>query len=185
MKLIGYLLITVGFLAGAYLTVLDTQMIQWGNFIMTLAIGFLGVALVQIGSRKLSTAEDKVADNISIIESSLSNLVEKVTQLNADKASIDTYEMRHKLDELLLDDLDNFAEARQTIAHVYSLQSYAEVMSNFAGGERYLNRVWSASADGYIDEVNQYIEKAQEQFAEAQQKLRGAKEQSETMRAAG
>jgi hypothetical protein len=37
-------------------------------------------------------------------------------------------------------------------------------MSHFAGGERYLNRVWSASADGYIDEVNAYLTKAHEQF---------------------
>jgi hypothetical protein len=40
-------------------------------------------------------------------------------------------------------------------------------MSHFAAGERYLNRVWSASADGYIDEVNTYLDKAQEQFVEA------------------
>jgi hypothetical protein len=40
-------------------------------------------------------------------------------------------------------------------------------MSSFAAGERYLNRVWSASADGYVDEVNIYLDKAQEQFAES------------------
>ena len=44
-------------------------------------------------------------------------------------------------------------------------------MSSFAAGERYLNRVWSASADGYIDEVNTYIEKAREQFVDSLNKI--------------
>jgi hypothetical protein len=34
-------------------------------------------------------------------------------------------------------------------------------------GERYLNRVWSASTDGYVDEVLDTIELAHEQFSEA------------------
>jgi hypothetical protein len=38
-----------------------------------------------------------------------------------------------------------------------------------------LNRVWSASADGYIDEVNAYIEKARVQFAESLDKIRRLK----------
>jgi hypothetical protein len=40
-------------------------------------------------------------------------------------------------------------------------------MSNFAAGERYINRVWSASTDGYVDEVRMYLERAREQFREA------------------
>jgi len=46
------------------------------------------------------------------------------------------------------------------------------VMSCFAAGERYLNRVWSASADGYIDEVNAYLVKAQEQFVDSLDKIK-------------
>ena len=44
-------------------------------------------------------------------------------------------------------------------------------MSRFAGGERYLNRVWSASADGYIDEVHAYLTKARDQLADARDYL--------------
>jgi hypothetical protein len=40
-------------------------------------------------------------------------------------------------------------------------------MSNFAAGERYINRVWSASTDGYVDEVILYLGRAREQFREA------------------
>jgi hypothetical protein len=37
-------------------------------------------------------------------------------------------------------------------------------MNEFAAGERYLNRVWSASVDCYIDDVHEYLGRAKEQF---------------------
>jgi hypothetical protein len=40
-------------------------------------------------------------------------------------------------------------------------------MSAFAAGERYINRVWSASTDGYVDEVCNYLDRATQQFREA------------------
>ena len=58
--------------------------------------------------------------------------------------------------------------------HLYGLQVYADIMSNFATGERYINRVWSASADGYENEAATYLEKAAGQFAEAQTQLSSA-----------
>ena len=50
--------------------------------------------------------------------------------------------------------------------HVFGMQNYADVMSNFAAGERYINRVWSASTDGYEDEVRAYLVRALDQFRE-------------------
>ena len=46
-----------------------------------------------------------------------------------------------------------FADARESMIPAFGLASYAEVMTRFAGGERLVNRAWSASADGYLDEV--------------------------------
>ncbi len=71
-------------------------------------------------------------------------------------------------------------DARESIAHRYGLAAYGEVMSSFAAGERYLNRVWSASADGYIDEVNTYLDKAQAQFVESLEKIRQFKTGAES-----
>jgi len=53
--------------------------------------------------------------------------------------------------------------------HVFGMQNYADVMSNFAAGERYINRVWSASTDGYVDEVRMYLDRANQQFRDARQ----------------
>jgi hypothetical protein len=109
---------------------------------------------------------------VQALEASLSRIVENINQLNAQKDSIDTYDARHRIDELFADDLAAFVNKRESIAHVYGLSAYADVMSCFAAGERYLNRVWSASADGYADEVNAYLDKAQAQFADSLDKLR-------------
>ena len=50
-------------------------------------------------------------------------------------------------------------------------RAYADVMSHFAAAERYLNRVWSCAADGYIDEAHTYIGRARVQFLEALQRF--------------
>jgi hypothetical protein len=53
------------------------------------------------------------------------------------------------------------------VGYFLGLQSYADVMSAFAAGERYISRVWSASTDGYVDEARNYLNRATEQFIEA------------------
>lgn len=176
MKNIGLGIIIVAFLAAAYLTSLDPQLVDWTYFIPTIVVGFIGVALVQVGGKQEATEESKMAEDISIIETSIKNIVEKSSQLDADKAKINTYDMLHKIDDILLDDLNAFVASRESIKHVYSLQEYATVMSHYAAGERYLNRVWSASADGYIDEVNEYIGRAKDQFIETQKVLQTLKD---------
>ena len=60
------------------------------------------------------------------------------------------------------------------MVHLFGLQVYADVMSAFAAGERYVNRVWSASADGYRHEAITYLHKAATQFRDANRQLAGA-----------
>ena len=172
MKVIGYILVIVGFLAGSLIAVLDKTEVQWDWFIAVFIAGIVGVIFIRLDERKLHRSIHTVTSNMRSIEMSLSSIVENIKRLNEEKLSIDTYAMRHRIDELFIEDLNNFVEARRSIVHAHGLNAYAEVMSDFAAGERYLNRVWSASADGYVDEVNTYIEKAQCQFVEALNKIR-------------
>ncbi len=165
-------MIVIGFIAGALLSVVDELEVQWGFFVCALIVGAIGVVLVQSGKRQHTKSEEKLTSNIQNIQASLSRIAENITQLNAAKDSIDTYDMRGRIDELFSDDLAVFVQARESISHLYGLQAYADIMSYFASGERYLNRIWSASADGYIDEVNIYLDKAQQQFADALVKVR-------------
>ena len=149
------------------MAVLDESRVQWGYFSGALILGAVGIILVHLHEKKNSRSEKKLATNLQDIETSLTHIVENVIQLNAEKQSISAYNMRHRIDELFSEDLTTFVGARESLAHVHGLQVYANVMSHFASGERYLNRVWSASADGYVDEIRTYLDKAQVQFAEA------------------
>lgn len=172
MKRLGYLLITIGFLGASYAAVLDHIEVHWGLFIPMFLVSVGGVALARIGSRRIAFHADTVASNIDDIDTSLTNLAANVARLARDKHDIHTYDMRHRIDDLLLDDINTFVEARETLATKYGLHEYADVMSHFAAGERYLNRVWSCSADGYIDEVNTYIDRAAEQFSDTLERFR-------------
>ena len=172
MKSLGYLLITVGFLGGSYLAVEQKEGVPILAYLLMLAIGTAGVVLARIAIHRAARHEDTLAGNIETLESSLGRAVDKIAAFDRDKESIDVYELRHHIDREFPDDLDAFAQARESIAHSFGLQAYADVMNPFAAGERYLNRVWSASTDGYIDEAHTYITKSREQFEDALAKFR-------------
>jgi len=165
MRRFGFLLVAIGFLGGALTSVLNEDTVRWEWFAAAVAVGFVGVALVRISQRRQTQDVGRRASNMQAIVESLGRIAENATRLNADKHTIDPYDVRHRIEELFADDLNTFIEARESIAHSYGLAAYADVMNCFAAGERYLNRVWSASADGYVDEINDYLERAKEQFA--------------------
>lgn len=172
MKATGYLLITAGFLCGAYFSVIDADLVRWAVVVPSLLVGLAGVALIRISHRAQRLETDTVRSNIGKLEQSLARIVDHATQLDAAKSSIDVYDIRHRIDETFMADLDVFVENRESISHAYGLQPYADIMTHFATGERYLNRCWSASTDGYIDEVHQYLTRAKDQFSEALEMLR-------------
>ncbi len=171
MRRLGFLLVIVGFLAGALASVMNQTTVRWNWFIPAMVVGFLGVVLVRLGQRREVRATERLSSNMRAIQESLRRIAQNMTQLNSEKPSIDPYDIRHRLEELFTDDLSTFIAARETITHSYGLAAYADVMSCFAAGERYLNRAWCASADGYVDEIYQYLDKAREQFASSLDKV--------------
>jgi len=171
MRKLGFLLVIVGFLAGALASVVDQTAVRWDWFVPAVAVGFVGVVLVRLGRRREVRATERLTSNMRAIQDSLRRIAGNMTQLNAEKQSIDPYEVRHRLEELFADDLSTFIAARESIAYSYGLAAYADVMSSFAAGERYLNRAWCASADGYVDEIHQYLGEAREQFASSLDKV--------------
>ena len=158
-------MVAVGFVAAALAAVVDRNTIQWLWYIPALGLGIAGVVLIRTELARHSKTEHHVAANIENVETSLERITTNIQKLNQEKESINTYDVRHRIDELFTDDLETFVQARTSIGHRYGLAAYGEVMTDFAAAERYLNRVWSASADGYVDEVNEYLEKANRQFA--------------------
>lgn len=174
MTRIGYFLLAVGFLGATIVASLHVETVNWLIFGAFSLLAIVGVLVLQRG-KKMAAADSTLLDSDrAILRDSIAHIEKNLAELEKCKTDIPPHEMRFEIDKLFRDDLRNFAEARDSLKNLYGLAVFADVMSAFAAGERYLNRIWSASADGYVDEVLMYVKRAHEQFVEARQKLRNA-----------
>ena len=173
MKNLGYFLVAAGFLAGAFATSLDVQNVDWTLFGTAAAAGLLGLVLYKRQVGALARSESVLETNRVELRESIANVVEDLREINSGELTRGAV-LRDRIDLKLREDLRRFADARQSMVHLFGLQTYADIMSNFATGERYINRVWSASADGYDEEADAYLKKAAEQFDAAKQQLLAA-----------
>jgi hypothetical protein len=171
MKNISFLLVVLTFLAGAFLTSLDKDHVNWMYFIPVLVVGFVSALLFQKHSNAEAKQGHVLEGNKKILTESLNNIIKNLSELNGRKDKVPTYDMRFEIDKLFREDLLNFADARDSMKHLFGIQHFADIMSSFAAGERYINRVWSASTDGYVDEVMMYVEKSYNQFEHAKEEF--------------
>lgn len=171
MKNFGFLLLIAGFLGGAYSTALDTEVTNWALFVPAALAAIVGVIMIKRQASGQATSESVLTANRAELKESLANIVGNLDDLIDAGATVPIDELRDEIDARLRDDLRRFADARESMIHLFSLQTYADIMSDFATGERYVNRVWSASADGYDSEARNYLGKAVAQFRDASQQL--------------
>ncbi len=173
MKRIGFLLLAAGFLAGAYATSLDVQNVNWQLFVAAAGAALAGLFIIKREASAHARSDEVLELNRGELRDSIAKLVRDLGEIRADGGSKGTA-LREAIDLKLRNDLRRFADARESMVHLFGLQTYADIMSSFAAGERYINRVWSASADGYDEEASTYLEKAAQQFAHAQEQLLAA-----------
>ena len=174
MKQIGYLLLAAGFVIGAFSTALDTVVTNWNLFVPAALAGMAGVYAIKRHARGEAQSEHVLTANRAELNESLGNIVNNLARMNEAGDSIATENLRAEVDDRLREDLRRFADARESLIHLFGLQTYANVMSDFAAGERYVNRVWSASTDGYGGEARRFLGKAEAQFRAASQQLESA-----------
>lgn len=170
MKNVAYVLIAAGFLAGAYATALDVQNVNWILFGAAAIAAIAGVVIAKSTTRALATSGTVLDTNRKELNESIANIVRDIGEMTDGKAAKGE-KLRNWIDETLRPDLRRFVDARQSMVHLFGLQTYADIMSEFAAGERYINRVWTSSADGYDAEAETYLVRAAEQFTHAQRQL--------------
>lgn len=173
MKNVGFVLLSLGFLAGAYATALDVQNVNWQIFVVAAVAAIAGLAFIKRAKSAHAQSDEVLELNRGELRESIANVVRDLGEIVGDKTSRGAA-LRDAIDLRLRNDLRRFADARESMVHLFGLQTYADIMSSFAAGERYINRVWSASADGYDEEAETYLEKAAAQFADARDQLLAA-----------
>ncbi|MBX3743885.1 MAG: hypothetical protein KF833_01120 [Verrucomicrobiae bacterium] len=164
----GYGLLTAGVVLAALLAVqTEEDRVVWGLFIPALGLAVAGVGLVRRARSQVLGDVAAGERDTRVLEESIGRINGHLREINARVASGDGPETLHEwIDRTVRDDLSRFAEARRALIGRYGLPAYAEVMNRFAAGERYLNRVWSASVDGYDGEARRYLDQAREQMEE-------------------
>ncbi len=169
MKGFGYFLIVVGFLVGAFSTALDVENVNWTMFVVAAVGAVAGLIMVKRAASAHARSDSVLEVNRNELRESIQNIVRDIEGLSyGDDEGV---KLRDDIDLKLRTDLRRFADARESMVHLFGLQAYADIMSSFAAGERYINRVWSSSADGYGAEATTYLQKAAKQFADAQSLL--------------
>ena len=149
----------------------DAKRVPWTPVGWMLGLGVVGVALARIGSRKETRQAGALSASMENLTDSMDRIVENIRRLDGEKNDMHPFELHGRIDELFREDLALFADSRECVGHMHGLQAYAQMMSHFATGERYLNRVWSASVDCYIEDAHEYIGRAQEQFVQTREVL--------------
>jgi hypothetical protein len=170
MKRIGFFLLAGGFLAGAYATALDVEQVNWQIFVVAAIGAIAGLVMIKRAAAAHAQSDEVLELNRGELRDSIANVVRDLGEIVDDKQARGPA-LRDAIDLRLRNDLRRFADARESMVHLFGLQTYADIMSSFAAGERYINRVWSASADGYDEEAESYLVRAAEQFADAQEQL--------------
>ncbi|MEN7341468.1 MAG: hypothetical protein AAAFM81_00940 [Pseudomonadota bacterium] len=167
MKRLAYTLVAVGFLGGAFVTALDVTNVDWPWFVAAALAAVVGVVLAKRTDKARAMDGGLLESNRAVLDDALKNLLRHLEQrTEVDGATGQS--LLDWIDSTLRPDMRRFVEARESMVHLYGLQAYADIMSEFAAGERYINRVWSSMADGYVEEAMTYLDRAKAQFADAQ-----------------
>lgn len=177
--LLGHLLLWSGFLVAAYCSVVRLEQedkwstIPWAWYLIALTVGLAGVVLVRRAKSHAASDEAKTEAEYSLVQKSLDTVAEVIDRLNAEEQRTPAQVLRC-IDDECVEPLSDFAESRQALVKRFGLNTYAEVMTEFASAERLINRSWSAAADGYVDEVATSLRRAKHHLGRAREILSAA-----------
>ncbi|MEM7309407.1 MAG: hypothetical protein AAF682_22180 [Planctomycetota bacterium] len=104
----------------------------------------------------------------------LDTLAQRVEELAGSAAQLDIDEIRGAVDPLLSGELYRLIEHRGVVQAAFGSARFAAIYGPLAGGERFLNRCWSASVDGYPEEARACLGDALPLLQEARTAFREA-----------
>ena len=171
MKSAGFALMCVGSLAAALVAVLEVHHIDPLLFAPCLVAAGIGVVMMRVANLRQARDPERIASDVAVLRESLAMACAELKALST--AETPSHRLPALIDQGVRHSLARFADARESIITVWGTQAYADIMSAFAAGERYLNRVWSAASDGYPDEAIAYLARSHGQLAQALSLLEG------------
>lgn len=182
----GQLLLWTGFLGAAFVSVRSAEVvddkwstIEWPWYALAMVVGIAGVVAIRISKRKEQLSSTRVGSQYSTLDSSIGTLISQVGELRGMCLETAPSEMVKQIDDRCAEPFAEFADARNALVQRFGLQGFADVMTDFASGERFVNRAWSASADGYMEEAASSLERAGVHLEMARQRMAELAESAE------
>ncbi len=152
------------------------QTINWLWYGLSAAACVVGIVILRSGMKSKSVKSEQTESSLKEIKGHLSDLVANIRRLHDEHKNQTPRQTLHYIDHVLADDFGAFADGRDNISREYGLEVFAEVMTEFAAGERAINRAWSASADGYVEEAATCIDRGLGRLQAAEAALKAASE---------
>lgn len=150
------------------------HLIPWKWYIPAALVCVAGIVMIRMGSTAETQKSEKSEASLSEITARIGIVIENVSRLSKETDNLAPSKIAKRIDDDLADDLRVFAEGRDSITSEYGLNVFADVMTQFAAGERAINRAWSASADGYVDETATCLQRAEQLMRSAKSVLENA-----------
>ncbi len=160
-RTIGHVLLWAGFLAAAFVSTRHQDAVEWSWYALGVTVGALGIVLLRARAAASGESKERAEIDVARLGEILEKIIADLAAWKRERNSIPVADVRDSIDERLAPRLREFAESREALRGVHGLEAYVQVMSLFAAAERNLNRAWSASADGYVDEVWTCVERSE------------------------
>lgn len=177
-SILGQVLLWAGFLSGSLATVFSLEKpdpwstINWPWYLVSAFVCLLGIVAIRISKRLKGNESEKSLSDYSTLPEYLGLVLNNLGELKKSQHEMRPSEIVAFIDDKLMDGMREFADAREAIIPQKGLHGYADIMTQFAAGERAVNRAWSAAADGYVDEVELCLERAETFVQNAHQLLK-------------
>jgi len=154
--------------------------IPWLWYGLSMALGLIGVVLLRSTAKSAEQETGKVAEQYQTITSSIDKLVGNLTHIKDNLSKMSPQEVLTFIDDECGPPYADFADARNALIQRFGMQPFAEIMTQFASAERFTNRAWSASADGYMNEVKDCVDRAHAHLTEASKLIKSFDSNSAT-----
>ncbi|HMO13490.1 MAG TPA: hypothetical protein PKD64_02255 [Pirellulaceae bacterium] len=136
--------------------------ISWLWYGLSALVAIVGIVLLRSSLRSALRETGRVQDELGTLKKALDHLLSNVSALNKQVSKMIPEEVVEYIDVQCVPHYSDFADSRNAMMQKFGMQAFADIMTEFASSERYLNRAWSAAADGYVDEVSSSVQRANE-----------------------
>ncbi len=174
----GQLCLWCGFIGGALVAVRSEEIaehpmatVTWWLYGVFIAVGVVGVVLLRRCQQTTAGDVERIEAEYSTLTSSMETMLTEIADLRDRCLSMAPSAIVRFIDERLAPPLSDFADSRNALIRRHGLNAFGDVMTQFASGERFTNRAWSAAADGYLDEVKRSVDRADLHLQEAANKM--------------